>query len=72
MELYHINTNCITKETERKIIDAIEKGKAVSVGSSCIGHTRAMMIETQGERICHEAGATNYIESEFGTKYWYK
>lgn len=49
--------NYIGEEEEKEIIDALNDGYAVYVGSNCIGHTRAEMVRIQAERIFKKVNA---------------
>ena len=53
-DLYY---NYIGQQQEKEIVQALNDGYAVNVGSSCIGHTRAQMVNDNAKRIFQTAGA---------------
>ena len=50
MEYITIYTNDLQGDTKtmQKAREALEAGNAVCIGSTCVGHTRAAMVELQG------------------------
>lgn len=57
-------TNDFGEKEKQEALALLKEGKAVRVGSSCIGHTRAYMVRTSGERFLEEVGAKP-VEIEF-------
>ena len=69
MERVKIYTNYLDENDEKKIMDALNSGKAVNVGSACIGHTRAAMVEMQAIQFLESVGAKSVDVDEWGNEF---
>ena len=49
--------NYIGNEEKAEILKHLNMGEAVRVGSTCIGHTRAEMVDYQAKEFFKEVGA---------------
>lgn len=64
MDHAYIATNDFGETEKADALALLKEGKAVRVIASCIGHTRAQMIETASTRFFKEVGAKP-IDIEF-------
>ena len=64
MEYITVWTNDLSsdKQAQEKAREALNAGNAVHIGSTCIGHTRAAMVEHQGSVFLRCEGA-NEVEA---------
>lgn len=71
MEKVTIYTNDFyhNAKKEQEVMKALKAGKAVRVGASCIGHTRAMMIEKNAEAFFEKIGAKLVEKDMWGCYY---
>ena len=70
-----ISSNYFSVKCEEETVKALEQGKWVTFCASCIGHTRAAIFESAGERFVLERyGETNiqkvYPNNGYGSAYF--
>lgn len=72
MKLKKFSTNDLYADhkLQKEIRDALNEGYAVSVGTSCIGHTRAEMVEYQKKEFLTGCGAHLIRVGEWGSEYY--
>lgn len=62
-------TDSYNSKVHEEVDALLAEGKAVRVGASCIGHTRAAMVESEAERYFEKIGAVKVYEDWAGA--WY-
>lgn len=72
MERAIIWTNELNERNKADALKALADGKAVSIQSDSIGHTRAEAVRWEGDRFLKSTGATPADTDEFGNKYYKK
>ncbi len=65
MERVVFNCNYISDRIKEDVAKALKDGKAVHIGTSCIGHTRAAMIAYEAEKLYKELGAHKIDDSNY-------
>lgn len=66
-EVYY--TNYVGDKEKAELLAMLKAGKAVQVGSNCIGHTRAQMVKIQAQEFFRSVGALPVEEDMWGGFY---
>lgn len=72
MERFTLYTNYLTDSDKDRLQEELNNGKLVCVSSNCIGHTRAAMVQAQGERYLESIGCVAVEENALHEKFYKK